>query len=72
MSGQNSTTTQNRFKSKVLWAAIAAQIIALLELTGAFKAMGLDAGLAGDVIAGVLQLLVLFGVLNNPTDGKNF
>lgn len=63
---------QNRFKSKVLWVAIAAQVIALLELTGAFKAVGLDAGLVGDVVAGVLQLLVLFGVLNNPTDGDNF
>ena len=63
---------QNRFKSKVLWVAIAAQVIALLELTGAFKAMGLDAGLVGDVVAGVLQLLVLFGILNSPTSADSF
>jgi len=24
------------------------------------------------ITAGVLQLLVLFGVLNNPTDGESF
>ena len=59
---------QSRWKSKVLWASILAQVISLLQLTGAFAAMGLDAGTVGNIVAGVLQLLVLFGVLNNPTD----
>ena len=63
---------QNRFKSKVLWTAIAAQVIALLQLTGAFEAMGVDAGLVGDIVAGVLQLLVLVGILNVPTDSENW
>jgi len=64
--------TQNRFKSKVLWAAIAAQIIALFQLTGLFEQIGIDAGLVGDVVAGVFQLLVLFGILNNPSDKQDF
>jgi uncharacterized membrane protein len=64
--------TQNRFKSKVLWAAIAAQIIALLQITGIFREIGIDAGLVGDVVAGFLQLLVLVGILNNPTDSQNW
>ena len=63
---------QNRFQSKVLWAAIVAQIIALGQLTGLFEQMGIDAGTIGDVAAGILQLLVLFGVLNNPTDSEKF
>ena len=63
---------QNRFKSKVLWAAIIAQVIALMQMTGVMDAIGLDAGLAGDIGACVLQLLVLIGVLNNPTDGENW
>lgn len=63
---------QTRWKSKVLWASIAAQIIALLQLTGVLKLAGLDAGYAGDVVASVLQLLVLLGVLNNPTDSGQF
>jgi uncharacterized membrane protein len=63
---------QNRFKSKVLWAAVAAQVISILVLTGADKALGLDMGVVGDVVAGVLQLLVLFGILNSPTDAENF
>ncbi len=64
--------TQNRFRSPVLWAAIAAQIIALAQLTGLFEKIGLDAGTVGDVVAGVLQLLVLVGILNNATDAKNW
>lgn len=63
---------QNRFRSKVLWAAIAAQVISILVLTGADKALGLDMGVVGDVVAGVLQLMVLFGILNVPTDAENF
>lgn len=63
---------QSRWKSKVLWAAIAAQVISLAQLTGVFAALGLDVGMVGDVIAGVLQLLVIVGVLNNPTDVQNW
>jgi uncharacterized membrane protein len=68
----NEIMKQNRWKSKVLWAAIAAQVIALLQLTGALEAIGIDAGLIGDVVAGVLQLLVILGILNNPTDKDNY
>ena len=57
---------QNRFKSPVLWAALAAQVLSLLIVLGV-----IDTGM-GDAIEGVaaavLELLVAFGVLNNPTD----
>lgn len=61
---------QNRFKSKVFWAAVAAQIFSMLLLLGV-----VDAGMSEtmqNVVGGVLQLLVLFGVLNNPTDKASF
>lgn len=64
--------TQNRFKSKWLWAAILSQVVSLLQFTGALEAWGLDIGLVNDVIAGVLQLLVLVGILNNATDAENW
>ena len=63
---------QNRFKSKWLWAAIIAQIITILQLTGVFEAWGLDIGVVNDVVAGLLQLLVLVGILNNATDAENW
>jgi uncharacterized membrane protein len=62
------TAKQSRWKSAILWAAIIAQVIAILQLTGAFKAIGLDAGYVGNVTATVLQLLVIIGVVNNPSD----
>ena len=61
---------QSRWKSKVLWAAIAAQIVALLAFTGALEAIGITADWLNNVIGGVLQLLVLFGVINSP-DNKD-
>ncbi len=61
---------QKRWKSPVLWASIIAQILSILMMTGV-----IDIGLHEDInqiAAGVMQLLVLAGVLNNPTDKKNW
>jgi uncharacterized membrane protein len=63
---------QSRFKSKVLWAAVALQLISLGQLTGLWKELGLDVGTIGDFVAGLLQLLVLIGVLNDPTTKDGF
>lgn len=64
--------SQSRWKSKVLWSAIASQIITLLQLTGVFAKMGVDSGYVGDVVAIILGLLVTVGVINNPTDSESF
>lgn len=61
---------QNRLVSPITLAAVGAQLVSLLILVGV-----IDTG-AGDainaVVGAVLQLLVAFGVLNNPTDRQNF
>lgn len=61
---------QNRWKSPVLWGSIVAQILGILLLTGV-----VDTGLSetiNQIAAGIMQLLVLVGVLNNPTDRKDW
>lgn len=58
---------QSRWRSAVLWAAIVAQVISLGQLTGVWARIGIDAGQLGDVLAAILQLLVIVGVVNNPT-----
>ena len=61
---------QNRLKSKAVWVAILAQVMAILLALGV-----VDAGLSDSinaVITAVLQLLVVFGVLNNPTNPTGF
>lgn len=63
---------QNRFKSPVFWSAVVAQIISLGQITGLWERYGVDTGVIGDVVAGLLQLFVLFGVLNDPTSADKF
>lgn len=61
---------QSRFRSPVLWAALCAQLLAILLTVGA-----IDTGMGQmieQVAAGVLQMLTLVGVLNNPTDSMRF
>lgn len=61
---------QNRLQSKVVWAAIIAQVLAILLALGV-----IDTGMSetiNAVVVSVLQLLVAFGVLNNPTDAVTF
>lgn len=57
---------QNRFRSPVLWSSLAAQVLVILVTLGV-----IDTGLSESieaVITSLLQLLVTFGVLNNPTN----
>ena len=63
---------QNRWKSKVTWAGIAATLILLLGQLGLYDTLGITADWAQTVVDLVLSLLVAFGVLNNPTDSENF
>lgn len=61
---------QNRFKSKVVWGSIAAQVLAILVTTGVIET-GMSVVLE-TVIVAVLEMLVAFGILNNPSDSENF
>lgn len=61
---------RNRFKSPVVWTTIAAQVVSILLALGAIDA-GRSEAINGVIVA-VLQLLVAFGVLNNPTNGEGF
>ena len=63
---------QSRWNSKVLWAAIIAQVIAIGQLTGVWAQIGVDAGRLGNILAAILQLLVIVGVVNNPTDAVDW
>lgn len=60
---------QSRWKSPVLWAAIVAQVLAIL-LTLGIIGPGLSDTVT-QVVSTILQLLTILGVLNNPTDSKN-
>ena len=58
--------TQNRFKSIVTWTSIVALVINILVQFGVLLP---DQGNAiTGAVGGVLNALVVFGILNNPCD----
>ena len=61
---------QNRWKSKVLWSAIVAQVLVIGKLFGLWQAIGVEESAVSDAAAAVLQLLVIVGVVNDPTNGE--
>ena len=59
---------QNRFKSWALWTAIAALIVFCVK-----QFAGLDISeTVNGLLDVLLPVLVAFGIVNNPTDKKNF
>lgn len=61
---------QNRFKSPVVWGAVIAQILSILIVLDVINVSQQEA--INAVVASVLQLLVAFGVLNNPVTPDRF
>lgn len=57
-----------RFKSWALWTAIAALVVFCVK-----EFVGVDISTTVDGLLNVLlPVLVAFGIVNNPTDRKNF
>ena len=61
---------QNRFKSVVTWASIIALLLNILVQFGVILPDQSNA-ITG-AISGILNALVVFGVLNNPTSPVEF
>lgn len=59
-----------RFSSPVTILSIAAQVLSILVVLNVITPTESEA--VNTVIGAVCQLLVTFGVLNNPTDANNF
>lgn len=59
---------QNRFKSWPLWTALAALVVFCVK-----QFAGLDISeTVNGLLDVLLPVLVAFGIVNNPTDKKNF
>ena len=61
---------QSRFSSPILWSSLAAQVLVILVTLGIIDT-GLSEAITG-LVTSLLQLLVAFGVLNNPTSKSSF
>ena len=60
------TSTQSRWKSYVMWAAIVSQIIAIVGLVGGWDKIGITSDTFQGVATAILEMLTLLGVVNNP------
>lgn len=63
----NWNTIKERVKSKVVWLAVIAQVILIVTCFNQNLAAEIKA-----VAVPVLEILALFGFLNNPADKDNF
>ena len=61
---------QSRFNSPIVWMAVLAQILAILITLDLISVAQQEA--INTVVAAALQVLVAFGVLNNPTTPDQF
>lgn len=62
--------TQSRWKSKVLWVSILIQVYIIADIVGLWQAIGIEKSVVSTIIDSVLQLLVIVGIINNPTDAE--
>lgn len=61
---------QSRWRSKVLWSSIITQVCAILVMCGVLDSVTSEQVQA--VLGTVLQLAVIVGIVNNPTDGTGW
>lgn len=61
---------QNRLKSPVVWTAVISQIITIMMSIGLIDSQMSE--VTQTIVTGILQVLIILGVLNNPTDITNF
>jgi uncharacterized membrane protein len=63
---------QNRWKSKIVWASTFSLLLVILGNVGLYEVIGITEEKLRMVINDILSILVLLGVLNNPTDAEKF
>lgn len=63
---------QNRLRSKVLWVAIGAFVMLIMRNYGLYAYIGMTEDVFKTAADMALGILVLMGILNNPTDGENW
>lgn len=59
---------QKRWRSKVLWMSVIAQVIALLSAFGLWQWIGVTEDWVNKIVIIVMGMLTTLGIFNNPTD----
>lgn len=59
---------KERFKNYGFWLSLASGIIILMQAFG----LKVDVPYVNEIITGILGVLVILGIVNNPKDGSGF
>lgn len=63
---------QNRFRSPMVWLSVVALLALILNNYGLWESFGLNEAFLNDVANAVIGILVMLGILNNPTDREDW
>lgn len=63
---------QDRLKSKYLWVAVISLVAMVLGNYGLYDAIGMTSDVFQNVANAVLNIAVLVGIVNDPTDKVNW
>lgn len=63
---------QNRWKSPVVWVGIGGLILLILNSFNLLPRLGLTEQTFNAIVESIISVLILIGILNNPTDSKYF
>lgn len=61
---------QSRWRSKLMWTSIIAQVCAILVMFGVLDSVTSEQ--VQTVLGAVLQIAAIVGIVNNPTDGTGW
>ncbi len=62
---------QSKWKSKTLWIALTAELITILTIFGVWEKVGIEAATAKLAIMSAIQILVLTGILVDPSNKED-
>lgn len=63
---------QNRWNSPIVWTSIGALVLLLLTNYNLLPTLGMSEDVFNQIVTSLVSILVMVGVLNNPTDKENF
>lgn len=63
---------RDRLRSKVVWMGVAAEIISILAVVGLLKKFDITPTAVETIVFGIIKILELFGIFNDPTSRGRF
>lgn len=63
---------QSRWKSPVAWGSVIMLICLVCQSFGLYSYLGIEEDELTSILEGIISVLVVFGIFNNPTNKEEF